>query len=145
MKNLLISFIALFLLNSSAVEAQDVSKFQPEKIYWVAGNDTISIKMALNGIAMPEKLILVAEFENKAELDAEKFEFKWYRRGATRNYLTNSFLREIKLPELPDEGIQIQSERNNLKQGWWKVEIESVNDRKSLFFKGKNVFWILIR
>ena len=130
--------IALPLLSS----AQNASKIKAIKVNWLADGITYSLSQALKGINLPTKLEMSIVLENNQKLPGQKFEFKWYRRGATQNYLTNSFIKKIENIEPGENQVIIKAGRTNLKKGWWKVQIEAHSDRKSISFDNKQEFWI---
>ena len=140
-KNFFISIallIALPLLSS----AQNASNIKPVKVNWLADGVSYSITQAQKGIKIPTKLEISVVLENNQKLPGQKFEFKWYRRGATQDYLTNSFIKKIKNIEPGENEVVIKAGRTNLKKGWWKVQIEAHSDKKSISFDNKQEFWI---
>ena len=139
----LVVFIAFISVQSFQVVAQQNSKILIKNIFWVADNDTINQTQAIKGVVMPEHLSLVIQFEDGQTLDSEKFEYKWFRHGATRDLMVNSFIRETE--QKPNGLAEISSGRGSLKKGWWKVNIEAYSDRKLLAYKNKNEFWILLK
>lgn len=141
MKNLLIAMALLFVLPLLS-SAQNASKIKPIKIVWLADGKPISITQAQKGIRTPTKLEISIVLLNNQKLSGQKFEFKWYRRGATRDYLTNSFIKKVEAMQPVENQITLIAGRTNLKKGWWKVQIEAYIDRKSLSFNNKQQFWI---
>ena len=141
MKNLLIA-LALTIVLPFSINSQNASKIKPTKVVWLADGVPVSIAQAQSGINTPNKLEISIELPNNASLNGQKFEFKWYRRGATRDYLTNSFIKKIDVSKTNGNKIIINAGRTNLKTGWWKVQIEAYVDRKSISFKNKEEFWI---
>lgn len=141
MKNLLITLtllLALPLVN----DAQNASKIKPIKIVWLADGKPVSITQAQKGILTPKKLEISVILPNNQKLVGQKFEFKWYRRGATRDYLTNSFMKKVEQSQPGATEITLKVGRANLRKDWWKVQIEAYVDRKSLAFENKQEFWI---
>ncbi len=141
MKNVLIT-LALALTLPLVSLAQNASKIKPVKVVWLADGKPVSISQAQSGIRTPSKLEMSIVLQNNAKLNGQKFEFKWYRRGATRDYLTNSFIKKIDMAQAGGNQITIKAGRTNLKKGWWKVQIEAYADRKSISFNNKQEFWI---
>ena len=145
MKTFLYSITLLLFLNTSFIGlSQKASKIKPLKIIWIADGENISIEKAQKGIPMPNKLSIAVILNNSDinKLDGQKLEFKWFRRGATRNYLTNSFIKQISVNTGNGNGYTIKTGRSNLKKGWWKVQVEAYIDRKLLSYQNKQEFWI---
>ena len=140
-KNLIIT-IALLIALPLLSNAQNASNIQPVKINWLADGKTYSIAQAQKGINIPTKLEISVVLGYNQKLPGQKFEFKWYRRGATQDYLTNSFIKKIENIEPGENEVTIKAGRTNLKKGWWKVQIEAYTDRKSISFDNKQEFWI---
>ncbi|RLD65454.1 MAG: hypothetical protein DRI95_08690 [Bacteroidetes bacterium] len=140
-KNFLIS-IALLIALPLISSAQNASKIKPVKIIWLADGKPYSITQALKGIKIPTKLEISVVLENSQKLPGQKFEFKWYRHGATQDYLTNSFIKKVENIEPGDNEVTIKAGRTNLKKGWWKVQVEAHFDKKSISFDNKQEFWI---
>ncbi|MCF6240163.1 MAG: hypothetical protein L3J74_02310 [Bacteroidales bacterium] len=142
-KILFISLLALYLFSPLTLRAQRVSKIAPVKVYWLADGKMYDINAVQSGIRMPKKLEFVVVLSANQQLQGQKFEFKWYHRGPTRDYLTNSFI--IKVALKPGEKqITLKSGVNNLKSGWCKVQVNAYIDRKPLSYQNKYVFWIKI-
>ncbi len=143
MKRVLLLLSILLLLLPYRVNAQRVSKITPVKVYWLADGKMYDINAVQSGIRMPKRLELVVVLKSNQQLQGQKFEFKWYHRGPTRDYLTNSFIKKVTLK--PGETqISLKSGVNNLKSGWWKVQVNAYIDRKPLSYQNKPVFWIKI-
>jgi len=141
MKHIIIAIALTFVLPLASI-AQNASKIKPVKVVWLADGKPVSITQAQSGIRTPAKLEMSIVLENNPKLNGQKFEFKWYRRGATRDYLTNSFIKKIEPAHAVENQITIKAGRTNLKKGWWKVQIEAYVDRKSISFNNKQEFWI---
>jgi len=141
MKNLLIA-MAVLLSFPLISGAQNASRIKPVKVIWLADGRPISISQAQKGIQTPGKLEISFVLQNDNNLKGQKFEFKWYRRGATRDYLTNSFIKKIENVQPGENQLSLKAGRSNLRKGWWKVQIEAYIDRKSLSFNNKQEFWI---
>jgi hypothetical protein len=141
MKNLLIT-LALLLALPMVNQAQNASKIKPIKIVWLADGKPVSITQAQKGIPTPQKLEISIVLPNNQKLAGQKFEFKWYRRGATRDYLTNSFMKKVENVQPGASEVSLKVGRTNLRKDWWKVQIEAYVDRKSLSFENKQEFWI---
>ncbi|OQX99415.1 MAG: hypothetical protein B6I20_09985 [Bacteroidetes bacterium 4572_117] len=141
MKNLLITISLLLILPALSI-AQNPSRVKPTKVVWLADGKELSISEAQKGVSLPTKLEISVILPNNQKLDGQKFEFKWYRRAVTRDYLTNSFIKKIDAAQVGGNQITLKAGRTNLKRGWWKVQIEAYADRKSLSFNNKQVFWI---
>ena len=145
MKTFIYSITLLLLLNISFLAyTQKPSNIKPVKIIWIADGKKVSIERAEKGIPMPTRLSISVIFNNDDinRLDGQKLEFKWFRRGATRDYLTNSFIKQISNNSASRNAFTIETGRSNLKKGWWKVKIEAYMDRKLLSYQNKQVFWI---
>lgn len=143
-RNLLTGFIFLIPFFSTS-HAQDFSKIVPVNAFWLADGDTISTEDALKGISLPSQLEFVMEFDKKKlppGKQSQRFEMKWARRGATKMYITNSFVRSIDT-ENPQK--TIQASRENLKPGWWMVEVQAYTDRKVVRNKSNGEYWILLQ
>ena len=140
-KNFFISIALLIALPLLGI-AQNASKIKPVKVIWLADGKPYSITQAQKGISLPTKLEISVVLENNQKLPGQKFEFKWYRRGATQDYLTNSFIKKVENIEPGENEVTIKAGRTNLKKGWWKVQIEAYSDRKSISFDNKQEFWI---
>ncbi len=127
--------------------AQEASKIKPIKIVWVADGDTVDIELAQRGIEMPVNLEIAVVFDVRTigKLDGEKLEFKWFRKGETKNYLTNSFNSVINSTIKGNKAYTVSSGRTELKKGWWKVQIEAYADRNLLSYKNKQEFWINLK
>jgi len=138
--------ITLFLFFSISFNgySQNASKIKPVKIYWIADGKIINIERAQKGIATPGNLSLAIVLNNDVvhQFDGQKLEFKWYKRGSTRDYLTNSFEKQISKQAAIRNGYTIKTSRSNLKKGWWKVKVEAYIDRKLLSYQNKQEFWI---
>jgi len=141
-KLLVLVILTSFLLPLN-ISAQRVSKIKPVKIYWLADGKTYDLKTAQTGISKPENLQIVVVLNADKQLNGQKFEFKWYHRGPTRDYLTNSFVKKVTLKSGEQQYI-LKSGRGSLKSGWWKVQVVAYIDRKPLSFGNKNVFWVKI-
>ncbi|MEN8122115.1 MAG: hypothetical protein ABFS35_17335 [Bacteroidota bacterium] len=140
-KNFFIT-IALLIVLPLLSSAQNASNIKPTKIIWLADGKPFSITQAQKGISIPTKLEISIILEYNQKLPGQKFEFKWFRRGATKDYLTNSFIKKVEDVEPQVNEITIKTGRTNLKKGWWKVQIEAYSDRKSISFDNKQEFWI---
>lgn len=141
MKSLLIA-MALLLVIPPLSSAQNASKIKPIKVVWLADGKPVSITQAQKGIRIPAKLEISIVLPNNQKLTGQKFEFKWYRRAVTRDYLTNSFIKKVENVQPGKIQVTLKAGRTNLKTGWWKVQIEAYIDRKSLSFENKQEFWI---
>ena len=139
--------VILLLFFNAYIFAQEASKIKPVKIVWVADGDTIDIDQAQRGIDLPNNLEVAVVFDMRTigKLDGQKLEFKWFKKGATRDYMTNSFYAEIKASEKGPKAYTISTGRTELKQGWWKVQIEAYADRNLLSYRNKQVFWINLK
>ncbi|MFN8257453.1 MAG: hypothetical protein U0W24_17290 [Bacteroidales bacterium] len=129
------------------VYSQEASKIKPLKIVWVADGDTVDIDEAQRGINMPNNLEIAVVFDVRTigKLNGQKLEFKWFRKGATKDYLTNSFYEEINSSIKGAKAYTISTGRTELKKGWWKVQIEAYADRNLLSYNNKQVFWINLK
>ncbi|MBN1252151.1 MAG: hypothetical protein JXR51_03040 [Bacteroidales bacterium] len=136
--------LLMFLSISINVLSQNQSKIKPVKIIWIADGTEISIEKAQKGIPIPTNLSIAVVLDNNVinKLEGQKLEFKWFRRGATRDYLTNSFIKQISSSSTNGNVFLINAGRSNLKKGWWKVQIEAYIDRELLSFENKQEFWI---
>ena len=134
----------LFLNTSFGVISQNASRIKPTKILWIADGEKITIEQAQKGIQMPINLSIAVVLNNNViqKLDGQKLEFKWYKRGATRDVLMNSFIKQISKQAAIGSEYSIKTSRSNLKKGWWKVKVEAYIDRKLLSYKNKQEFWI---
>lgn len=141
MKNIIIA-LALLLALPQVNKAQNASKIKPLKVVWIADGKPVSITQAQKGIPTPKKLEISIVLPNNQKLTGQKFEFKWYRRGATRDYLTNSFMKKVENLQPGATEVTLKVGRTNLRKDWWKVQIEAYVDRKSLSFENKQEFWI---
>jgi len=141
MKNIIIAIALTFALPLMS-SAQNASEIKPLKVVWLADGVPVSIAQAQSGIRTPAKLEMSIILQNNPKLKGQKFEFKWYKRGATRDYLTNSFMKKIESAQVNGNQITLKAGRTNLKSGWWKVQIEAYVDRKSISFNNKQEFWI---
>ncbi len=141
----LVKIFTLILIFTSQFNtfAQKWSNTKAKKIFWVVNNDTITVDDAIRGIRNPEDLSINILFGKDTK--NQRIEFKWYRRGATHDYLTNSFTKNIEIEKDKNETILVSSSRGNLKIGWWKVQVEAYIDRKPIMFENKMEFWILIK
>jgi len=139
--------ILLIFVGYGTTFAQDASKIKPVKIVWVADGDTIDIDQAQRGINMPNNLQIAAVFDVRTigKLSGEKLEFRWFRKGATRDYLTNSFFGEFNSSIKGNNASTISSGRVELKKGWWKVQIEAYADHNLIEYKNKQEFWINLK
>lgn len=143
MKKVLFVLSILFITNPFNLIAQRASRVVPVNVYWLADGKMYKINAVQSGIKKPGKLELVVVLKSNQNLQGQKFEFKWYHRGPTRDYLTNSFVKKVNLK--PGESqVILKSGLNNLKSGWWKVQINAYIDRKPLKYQNKNIFWIKI-
>ena len=137
---------ALFILVNTYTNgvAQNFSKIKTKQIMWIADGKKISIEAAQKGIKKPERLSIMVILENDVvqRHDGQKLEFKWYKIGSTRPYLTNSFIKKISKQKATESTYKIITSRPNLKKGWWKVKIEAYVDRKMLSYQNKQDFWI---
>ncbi len=143
MKRILFLWSILLLLLPYGVNAQRVSKIAPVKVYWLADGKMYDINAVQSGIKMPKRLELVVVLRANQQLQGQKFEFKWYHRGPTRDYLTNSFVKKVNLNS-GETQITLKAGINNLKRGWWKVQVNAYIDRKPLSYQNKPIFWIKI-
>jgi len=141
------NLIIILLLINSLNFAQEASKIKPVKIVWVADGDTIDIDQAQRGINMPNNIEIAVVFDSRTigKLDGQKLEFKWFRKGATRNYLTNSFYQEFNSAIKGPKAYTLSTGRGELKKGWWKVQIEAYADRNLLSYRNKQEFWINLK
>jgi hypothetical protein len=137
----------LGLIVYGAAFSQDASKIKPVKIVWVSDGDTVDIDEAQRGINMPNNLEIAVVFDVRTikGIDGEKLEFKWFRKGATKNYLTNSFIGVVNSTIKGNKAYTLSSGRTELKKGWWKVQIEAYADRNLLSYKNKQEFWINLK
>jgi len=141
MKTKLLILAILLTFTQELIISQKVSKVTPVKIYWLADGKAYDLQKAQSGIPMPQKLELVVVLNANSQLQGQKFEFKWYHRGPTRDYLTNSIVKKVDLK--PGENqIILKAGRGNLKRNWWKVQVDAYIDRKPLAYQNKPVFWI---
>ena len=140
-KHLLLLSLFSILLPLSLI-AQSASKVVPINVYWIADGKRYDINQAQSGIHLPDKLEIAIVLPANQKLENQRFEFKWYLRGATRDYLTNSFIKKVERLNSGETQIILKSGRTNLRKGWWKVRIDAYIDRKSLGFQNKQVFWI---
>jgi len=122
--------------------AQKQTNSVPEKIFWIADGKYIDINQAQSGIPLPEKLEFAVVLPVNRKLEGAKFEFKWYRRGATEDYPLNSFLKKVENIESGKTEIVLKVGRSNLKKGWVKVQIENQKNGMLLNYEGKQEFWI---
>ena len=143
MKNIWIYLIIIFVFAGFQSKAQIKSSVTPVNIYWLADGKKFDIKNVRSGIKNPNRLELVVELKPDAKLQNQRFEFKWYYHGPTRDYLTNSFVKKADIKPGMSK-IVLKAGRGSIKSGWWKVQVYAYIDRKPLAFQGKNVFWIRI-
>jgi|GEM_PF-5277186 ABC-type enterochelin transport system substrate-binding protein len=143
----ILSLVLIQLLFIGMLVSQEASKIKPVKIVWVADGDTIDIDEAQRGIAMPGNLEIAVVFDVRTigKLNGQKIEFKWFRKGATKDYLTNSFYEVVNSSLAGPDAYTLSSSRGELKKGWWKVQIEAYADRNLLAYRNKQVFWINLK
>ncbi len=143
MKKVLFFLAILFMLNPFNAIAQRASRIVPVNVYWLADGKQIDLKTAQSGIRKPNRLELVVVLNADNSLRGQKFEFKWYQRGPTRDYLTNSFVKKVVLQPNQNK-IILKAGRENLKKGWWKVQVNAYIDRRYLSYANTQVFWVNI-
>ncbi len=143
MKNSWIYLIIIFAFAGFQSKAQTKSSVTPVNVYWLADGKKYDIQNVRSGIKIPNRLELVVELNPDTKLQGQKFEFKWYHRGPTRDYLTNSFIKKVDIKAGMNK-VVLKAGRGSIKSGWWKVQVYAYVDRKPLAFQGKNVFWIKI-
>lgn len=147
MKYKIFIFAITLIFTSTFTFAQKASKIKPVKIVWVADGDTLTIDEAqTKGVKVPSKLEIVAILNSRTigNNKNQKLEFRWYRKGPTRMYLTNSFYKKLNAAT-GSLAIPVSTNRGSLRAGWWKVQIESYSDRKLLSYKNKQEFWIKLK
>ncbi len=150
-------FLILLLCTSLffAFKGLSQDKFSTIKInqvQWFTEKDTLNLAQAADkGLNYPvRKLGILFELDAKSLKNLNKenftFEFKWYRYGPTRRYLTDSFIKEIKLKNINNKNvIPLFVSRGNIKRGWWEIEVVSYADNGFLRFKNKKQFQILVK
>ena len=146
MKFYYLAIILLFITFQAF--AQDESKIKPVEIVWVADGDTLSIEQAqTRGAKMPSNLEIVVILDSRTigKLNGQKLEFRWYKQGPTRPYLTNSFYEQINTSAPGNKAHTLSTRRGALRVGWWKVQIEAYADRKLLAYNNKQEFWINLK
>jgi len=142
MKQYLRLFIIVLFILPDICSAQTASKVVPVEIYWIADGKKIDINQAQSGIRLPEKLEFAVVLTVNQKLKGQKFQFKWYRRGASGDYPLNCFIKKVENIKPGETQITLKVGRSNLKKGWVKVQIEADIDNKLLSFENKQEFWI---
>jgi hypothetical protein len=118
----------------------------------VADNQTIFLPTALkNGVAMPDSLSLILYFD-KNDMSAYKenslpeFEFQWYRYASTSRYFVKSLRGTVKTTLSNGKYYYaIESTYNDLKSGWWEIQVISYSDNGMVEFNGRKKFQILLK
>jgi len=130
----------------------NISGIIVSKATWIVDGQEINLAYALkNGITIPSNLEFEIKFEPNSlkdkKLNDMKFEVKWYRYGATRRYLTDSFVCKIESEKAleGEETHKISSTRKNIKSGWWEVEVKAYFDNGLLAYNGRTQFQILVK
>ena len=140
--------IVILLFTGVQLFGQQTSRIVPLKIVWIADGDTLSIEEAqTRGANTPSKLEIAVVLNPKTigKLNGQKLEFRWYRKGPTRMYLTNSFHEQINTSAPGHRAYTISTGRGALRAGWWKVQVEAYVDRKLLSYRNKQEFWIKLK
>lgn len=142
------TLLSILLFSVSNIYSQEASKIKPIDIVWIADGDTISIEDAqTKGAPLPSDLQIAVILDPKTigKLNGQKLEYRWYRQGPTRSYLTNSFFEQINTSAPGNKAFTLSTGRTGLRAGWWKVQIEAYSDRKLLEYKNKQEFWINLK
>jgi len=141
-------FTIILLLTAYSSFAQEASKIKPLEIVWIADGDTLSIEDAqTKGAKLPNELQIAVILDPRTigKLNGQKLEYRWYRQGPTRSYLTNSIFEQINTSAPGNKAYTLITGRTGLRTGWWKVQIIAYADRKLLEYKNKQEFWINLK
>lgn len=148
MKNIIITIPLVLLvlgMSTQTVQAQ-FSSVKIARAEWVIdGTKTVSLKQGWEGTAVPGTSLGLKLFLDKTSLsqsggEVVTFEFRWFRYGATKTYLTDSFLETIQ--KTPEGEPFIYSQRPNLRSGWWEIEVICYADNAPVAFNLKGKFQI---